>query len=99
MNPSAGCRVLAAVPELFLTPKVAAAKVSGVELELVPPQRAATRMTQAPSALAILDLHTEDAIARDMRTVAVLGIDDDRDPDAPAFNIPNLRVRKRRARH
>lgn len=30
------------------------------------------------------------AIARDMRTVAVLGIKDESDPDAPAFNIPTL---------
>ena len=30
------------------------------------------------------------AIARDMRTVAVVGIKDDRDPDAPAFAIPSL---------
>ncbi len=30
------------------------------------------------------------AIARDMRTVAVLGIKDGRDPDAPAFTIPSL---------
>ncbi len=30
------------------------------------------------------------AIARDMRTVAVLGIKDGRDPDASAFTIPSL---------
>ena len=30
------------------------------------------------------------AIARDMRTVAVVGIKDDSDPDAPAFTIPSL---------
>lgn len=30
------------------------------------------------------------AIARDLRTVAVVGIKDGRDPDAPAFEIPNL---------
>ncbi len=30
------------------------------------------------------------AIARDMRTVAVLGIKDDRDPFAPAFTIPAM---------
>jgi predicted CoA-binding protein len=32
------------------------------------------------------------AIARDMRTVAVLGIKDGTDPDAPAFTIPNVLV-------
>ncbi len=32
------------------------------------------------------------AIARDMKTVAVVGIKDGRDPDAPAFNIPELLV-------
>lgn len=30
------------------------------------------------------------AIARTMRTVAVVGIKDGRDPDAPAFTIPSL---------
>ncbi len=30
------------------------------------------------------------AIARDMKTVAVVGIKDGRDPAAPAFNIPQL---------
>ena len=30
------------------------------------------------------------AIAREMRTVAVVGIKDDSDPDAPAFTIPSL---------
>ena len=30
------------------------------------------------------------AIARDLRTVAVLGIKDGRDPDAPAYEIPKL---------
>ena len=30
------------------------------------------------------------AIARDMRTVAVVGIKDDRDPEAPAYSIPSL---------
>jgi predicted CoA-binding protein len=30
------------------------------------------------------------AIARDMRTVAVLGIKDERDPFAPAYSIPHL---------
>jgi len=30
------------------------------------------------------------AIARDMRTVAVVGIKDDSDPDEPAFSIPSL---------
>lgn len=32
------------------------------------------------------------AIARDMRTVAVLGIKDGTDPDAPAFTIPSVLV-------
>lgn len=64
MTLPAGRRVLAVVPDLFFATKVAAtAKVSGVELELVPPQRAAERMAQAPAALAIVDLHTKDAIA------------------------------------
>ena len=36
------------------------------------------------------DETTLTAIARDMRTVAVVGIKDDRDPDAPAFSIPRL---------
>ncbi len=30
------------------------------------------------------------AIARNMRTVAVVGIKDDSDPDAPAYTIPSL---------
>ena len=30
------------------------------------------------------------AIARDMRTVAVVGIKDDRDPEAPAFTVPEM---------
>ena len=30
------------------------------------------------------------AIARDMRTVAVVGIKDDRDPDAPGFTVPEM---------
>jgi predicted CoA-binding protein len=32
------------------------------------------------------------AIARTMKTVAVVGIKDGRDPDAPAFNIPELLI-------
>lgn len=32
------------------------------------------------------------AIVRDMHTVAVLGIKDGRDPDAPAFTIPTMLV-------
>lgn len=59
-----GRRVLAVVPDLFFATKLAAtAKMSGVELELVPAARAAARMEQAPPALAILDLHAKDAIA------------------------------------
>jgi predicted CoA-binding protein len=30
------------------------------------------------------------AIARDMSTVAVVGIKDDRDPDAPGFTVPEM---------
>lgn len=30
------------------------------------------------------------AIARDMRTIAVVGIKDDRDPDAPGFTVPEM---------
>jgi uncharacterized protein len=30
------------------------------------------------------------AIARDMRTVAVVGIKDDRDPEAPGFTVPEM---------
>jgi len=30
------------------------------------------------------------AIARDMRTVAVVGIKDDRDPEAPGFSVPEM---------
>ena len=63
MNMPPGRRVLAVVPDLFFATKIAAtAKVSGVELELVPPQRAAARMAEAPAALAILDLHAKDAL-------------------------------------
>ncbi len=64
MTMPAGRRALAVVPDLFFATKIAAtAKVSGVELELVPPQRAAARMAEAPAALAVLDLHTKDAVA------------------------------------
>jgi len=65
MSPPAGRRVLAVVPDLFFASKLAAtAKVSGVELELVPPQRAAVRVAEAPPpALVILDLHARDAVA------------------------------------
>lgn len=64
MNIPAGRRVLAVVPDLFFATKIAAtAKVAGVELELVPPQRAAERMARAPAALVILDLQAHDAIA------------------------------------
>jgi len=64
MNMPAGRRVLAVVPDLFFATKIAAtAKMAGVELELVPPQRAAERMAQAPAALVILDLQARDAIA------------------------------------
>ena len=64
MSTPAGRRVLAVVPDLFFATKIAAtAKVSGVELELVPPARAAARMTQAPAALVILDLHARDALS------------------------------------
>ncbi len=59
-----GRRVLAVVPDLFFATKLAAtAKMSGVELELVPVMRAAARIEQAPPALTILDLHAKDAIA------------------------------------
>ncbi len=64
MNQPAGRRVLAVVPDLFFATKIAAtAKMAGVELELVPPQRAAERMAQAPAALIILDLQARDAMA------------------------------------
>ncbi len=64
MNMPAGRRVLAVVPDLFFATKIAAtAKVAGVELELVPPQRAAERMAQAPAALVILDLQARDVMA------------------------------------
>lgn len=64
MNVPAERRVLAVVPDLFFATKIAAtAKMAGVELELVPPQRAAERMAQAPAALVILDLQARDAIA------------------------------------
>lgn len=64
MSIPVGRRVLAVVPDLFFASKLAAtAKMSGVELELVPAARAAARMEQAPPALAILDLHAKDAIA------------------------------------
>ncbi len=64
MNMPAGRRVLAVVPDLFFATKIAAtAKVAGVELELVPPQRAAERMARAPAVLVILDLQAHDAIA------------------------------------
>ena len=64
MNVPAERRVLAVVPDLFFATKIAAtAKMAGVELELVPPQRAAERMARAPAALVILDLQAQDAIA------------------------------------
>lgn len=64
MSQPVGRRVLAVVPDLIFASKLAAtAKMSGVELELVPAARAAARIEQAPPALAILDLHAKDAIA------------------------------------
>lgn len=64
MSPTIGRRVLAVIPDLFFATKVSAtARVSGVELELVPPSRAAARLAQAPPSLAILDLHAKDAVA------------------------------------
>ena len=52
------------VPDLFFATKIAStARMSGVELELVPGARAAARMAQAPAALAILDLHAKDAMS------------------------------------
>ena len=75
MTPHAGRRVMAVVPDLFFATKVAStAKVAGVELELVPPARAAERLAQAPPALTIVDLHTKDAVAlvRSLKSVAPL---------------------------
>jgi DNA-binding NarL/FixJ family response regulator len=58
-----GRRVIAVVPDLFFATKIAStAKMSGVELELVPAARAVARMAQAPASLAILDLHAKDAM-------------------------------------
>ena len=56
-------RVLAVIPDLFFATKVAAtAKASGVELELVPPPRAAARTAEASPELVILDLHAPNAV-------------------------------------
>ncbi|MFM7232476.1 MAG: hypothetical protein ACKO3S_10885 [bacterium] len=64
MSPLAGRRVIAVVPDLFFATRIAAtAKLSGVELELVPVPRAAARIAQAPPALVLLDLHAKDALA------------------------------------
>ena len=173
MSVPAGRRVLAIIPDLFFATKVSAtARVSGVELELVTRERAAARIAETPPALAIIDLHAQDAvalvsalkaaaplvpvvgffshvettlrrdalaagadavlprsqfvvklaallsrglealrdtpgpramigarvedetaliaIARDMKSVAVIGIKDGSDPDAPAYTIPRL---------
>lgn len=63
MTTPAGRRVLAVVPDLFFASKLAAtARVSGVELDLVPAARAAARLAQAPASLAIVDLHAKDAV-------------------------------------
>lgn len=64
MNAPAPPRVLAVIPDLFFATKVATtAKVAGVALELVPPQRAAARLAELPASLVILDLHAPDAVA------------------------------------
>lgn len=64
MSAPAGRRVLAVIPDLFFATKVAAtARMAGVELELVSPQRASARHAEAPAALAILDLHAPGAVS------------------------------------
>lgn len=51
----------------------------------------AERATGGPAAGGIVEDEARIvAIARDLRTVAVLGIKDDRDPDQPAYDIPAL---------
>ena len=56
--------VLAVVPDLFFATKIAAtAKVAGVQLELVPHQRALARANEPGAALVLLDLHAPDAVA------------------------------------
>ena len=56
--------VLAVVPDLFFATKIAAtARVAGVALELVPPQRAAERAARPDASLVLLDLHAAGALA------------------------------------
>lgn len=56
--------VLAVVPDLYFATRIAAtAKTAGVELELVPPQRAAARLAEARASLVLLDLHAPGALA------------------------------------
>lgn len=63
MNASSPRRVLAVIPDLFFATKVAAtARAGGVELELVPPERAAAAVRQAPPALVLMDLHAPGAV-------------------------------------
>ena len=63
MTPLTKRHVLAVIPDLFFATKVTAtARASGVELELVAPQHAATRVAEVRPALVIVDLHAEGAV-------------------------------------
>jgi len=55
--------VIAIVPDLYFATRIAAtAKAAGVELELVPPQRAAARLATKDVSLVLLELGHRDAL-------------------------------------
>ena len=56
--------IVAIVPDLYFATRIAAtAKAAGVELELVPPQRAAARLATNDVSLVLLELGNRDALA------------------------------------
>ena len=64
MSALPGRRVVAVVPDLFFAVRISAtAKSAGIALELVPRERAAARLAEAPASLVLLDLHAPDAVA------------------------------------
>jgi DNA-binding NarL/FixJ family response regulator len=55
--------VLAVVPDLYFATRIAAtAKAAGVELELVPSQRAVARLGETGVSLVLMDLHHADSL-------------------------------------
>ena len=59
-SPGSPRRVLAVVPDLYFASRIGAvAAAAKVEVEFVPPARAADRCREAPPALVLLDLHAE----------------------------------------